>query len=348
MRVIFLALPFLVLYIFMTSVLRGAGDSKTPLYFLVLSVGLDIGLNPVFIFGVGPIPAFGIAGSALATLLAQAVSVFALIGYLYRRKHPLCLHGDEVRLLRVDWSIVATLISKGVPMALQMIVVSASMVLMISLVNRFGIDTTAAFGAAFQVWNYVQMPSFAIGMAVSSMAAQNIGAQKWDRVAATARVGVVYQFLLTGSIVLLIEFFNTAALGMFLRADSPALQIALHLNRIGAWSFVFFGISFVLFGVVRANGAVIAPLLILVISLLGVRFPLAFLLLDRYHADAIWWSFPLSSAVAVSLAMAYYKFGNWRQARMMTMPHGSSAAPASAGEIRPGAAAAGGGKVRTG
>ena len=149
MRVIFLALPFLVLYIFMTSVLRGAGDSKTPLYFLVLSVGLDIGLNPVFIFGVGPIPAFGIAGSALATLLAQAVSVFALIGYLYRRKHPLCLHGDEVRLLRVDWSIVATLISKGVPMALQMIVVSASMVLMISLVNRFGIDTTAAFGAAF-------------------------------------------------------------------------------------------------------------------------------------------------------------------------------------------------------
>ena len=192
------------------------------------------------------------------------------------------------------------------------------------------------------------MPSFAIGMAVSSMAAQNIGAQKWDRVAATARVGVVYQFLLTGSIVLLIEFFNTAALGMFLRADSPALQIALHLNRIGAWSFVFFGISFVLFGVVRANGAVIAPLLILVISLLGVRFPLAFLLLDRYHADAIWWSFPLSSAVAVSLAMAYYKFGNWRQARMMTMPHGSSAAPASAGEIRPGAAAAGGGKVRTG
>jgi Na+-driven multidrug efflux pump len=233
-------------------------------------------------------------------------------------------------------------------MALQMIVVSASMVLMISLVNRFGIDTTAAFGAAFQVWNYVQMPSFAIGMAVSSMAAQNIGAQKWDRVATTARVGVVYQFLLTGSIVLLIEFFNTAALGMFLRADSPALQIAMHLNRIGAWSFVFFGVSLVLFGVVRANGAVIAPLLILVFSLLGVRFPLAFLLLDRYHADAIWWSFPLSSAVAVTLAMAYYKFGGWRQARMMAMPHGSGAAPAGAAEIRPGAAAASHGKVRAG
>ncbi|HEV2701400.1 MAG TPA: MATE family efflux transporter, partial [Steroidobacteraceae bacterium] len=73
MRVIFLALPFMVLYIFATSALRGAGDAKTPLYFLILSVGLDIGLNPVFIFGVGPIPRLGIAGSAVATLLAQAI-----------------------------------------------------------------------------------------------------------------------------------------------------------------------------------------------------------------------------------------------------------------------------------
>jgi len=322
MRVIFLALPFMVLYIFATSVLRGAGDSKTPLYFLLLSVGLDIGLNPVFIFGIGPIPRFGIMGSAIATLTAQAVSLFALVAYLYRRRHPLCLHHNELGLLRLDWTIVATLIRKGVPMALQMIVVSASMVLMTWLVNHFGTDTTAAFGAAFQVWNYVQMPSFAIGMAVSSMAAQNIGAQKWDRVAATARVGVLYQLLMTGSLVVLIELFSTTLLGLFLRADSHALQIALHLNRIGAWSFVFFGISFVLFGIVRANGAVMAPLIILLITLLGLRFPLAMLLLDRLHADAIWWSFPISSLIAVLLTMAYYKFGGWRQMRMIPVGHG--------------------------
>jgi len=317
MRVIFLALPFLVLYIFTTSVLRGAGDSKTPLYFLILNVVLDIALNPLLIFGLGPIPRLGIAGSALATLLAQAISLVTLIAYLYRRKDPLCLHGNELKLLRVDWTIVATLITKGVPMALQMIVVSLSMVLMITLVNRFGIDTTAAFGAAFQVWNYVQMPSFAIGMAVSSMVAQNIGARKWDRVASTARLGVLYQLVLTTSLVVLIELLNTRALGLFLPAGSAALGIAVHLNRIGAWSFVFFGISLVLFGVVRANGAVVAPLLILMLALLGVRFPLALTLLDRWKADAIWWSFPISSLVAVLLAMAYYRYGGWREARMM-------------------------------
>src|ERR1700729_172839 len=87
MRVIFLALPCLYLYAFVMAVLRGAGDSKTPFYFMLLSVGIVIALNPVFIFGVGPIPRLGIAGSALATFVAQSVSLAALIRHLYRRQH---------------------------------------------------------------------------------------------------------------------------------------------------------------------------------------------------------------------------------------------------------------------
>ncbi|MGB6449390.1 MAG: MATE family efflux transporter [Steroidobacteraceae bacterium] len=326
MRVIFLSLPFLVLYIFATSVLRGAGDSKTPLYFLILNVALDIALNPLLIFGWGPVPRLGIAGSALATLLAQATALIALVIHLYRRKNPLCLHGVELKLLRVDWSIVATLITKGVPMALQMIVVSLSGVLMITLVNRFGIDTTAAFGAALQVWNYVQMPAFAIGMAVSSMVAQNIGARKWDRVAATARVGVLYQLALTSSLVVLIVLLSAQALGLFLPPNSAALHIAVHLNHIGAWNFIFFGIALVLLGVVRANGAVVPPLLILVVALLCVRFPLALAMLKPLGADAIWWSFPLSSVVALVLGALYYKFGGWREARMMDLDKVASVA----------------------
>ncbi|HTV80228.1 MAG TPA: MATE family efflux transporter [Steroidobacteraceae bacterium] len=333
MRVIFLALPFMVLYIFATSALRGAGDAKTPLHFLLLSVGLDIGLNPVFIFGIGPIPRLGIAGSAVATLLAQVISLVVLVAYLYRKKHPLCLHGDEIRLLRIDWSIVSTLIGKGVPMALQMVVLSLSMVFMISLVNRFGVHTAAAYGAAVQLWNYIQMPSFAIGMAVSSMAAQNIGAQKWDRISTITRMGVIYQLALTGTMVLLVDVFARSALGIWLPSGSIAVDIGVHMNAIVTWSFVFFGISMVLFGVVRANGAVVAPLIVLAISLLGIRFPLALTLMDRLHADAIWWSFPASSFIAVAMAMAYYKWGKWRSIRMMTPQAAAQAAAAASAEI---------------
>jgi putative MATE family efflux protein len=317
MRVIFLALPFLYMYAFVMAVLRGAGDSKTPFYFMLLSVGIDIALNPVFIFGLGPIPRLGIAGSALATFVAQAVSLTALIRHLYRRKHVLCLHKDELALLKVDWSVVGTLVKKGIPMSAQMLVISLSGVLMITLVNRFGVDTTAAFGAAMQIWNYIQMPAFAVGMGVSAMTAQNVGAGKWERVGRIAKVGVLYSVLLTGSVVALIEVLNLHIFGLFLPAGSGALAIASHMNRIVTCSFIFFGISVALFGVVRATGAVIAPLIVLTISMLVVRFPLAEFFLDRYHVDAIWWSFPISSVLSSILALLYYRYGGWRGARML-------------------------------
>ncbi|HEV3182926.1 MAG TPA: MATE family efflux transporter [Steroidobacteraceae bacterium] len=316
MRVIFLALPWLYMYAFVMAVLRGAGDSKTPFYFMLLSVGIDIALNPVFIFGLGPFPRLGIAGSALATFIAQAVSLIALIRHLYRRHHILCLRRRELHFLKLDGAVVATLVKKGIPMSAQLLVISLSGVLMITLVNRFGVDTTAAFGAALQIWNYIQMPAFAIGMAVSAMTAQNVGAGKWTRVTSIARVGVLYSVLLTGSVVLAIEALNTGVFGLFLPPASAALDMASHMNRIVTPSFIFFGISLTLFGVVRATGAVMAPLIILTITLLVVRFPFAEALLSRYQVDAVWWSFPVSSALAAALAVLYYRYGDWRHAHM--------------------------------
>jgi len=315
--VIFLALPFLYLYAFVGAMLRGAGDSKTPFYFMLLSVGLDIALNPVFIFGVGPIPRLGIAGSALATFVAQAVSLAALIRHLYRRRHLLVLHKDELALLKVDWGVVGTLVKKGIPMSAQMLVMSLSGVLMITLVNRFGVDTTAAFGAALQLWNYIQMPAFAVAMAMSAMTAQNVGAAKWTRVRSIARVGVLYNVVLTGTIALAMELLDESLFALFLPAGSGARVVASHLNHVVTGSFVFFAISVALFGVVRATGAVFAPLIILTISLLVVRFPLAELYLGRYGVDAVWWSFPLSSALSALLAVLYYRYGGWRSAHMM-------------------------------
>jgi putative MATE family efflux protein len=323
-RVIFYGLPFSFMYAFVVSVLRGAGDSKTPFLFLLMSVALDIALNPVLIFGIGPVPRLGIAGSAWATFIAQAVTLIALIVHLYRIKHPMRIGAHELDLLKPNAAMIRTLIVKGVPMGLQLMVLSLSGVLMITLVNRFGTDTTAAYGATLQIWQYVQMPAFAIGMAVSSMAAQNVGAEKWDRVQAVARVGVLFSVLLTTTIVVLIEVFSHQALGVFLPAGSLALKTGEHLNLIVAWSFILFGVTMVLSGVVRATGAVLPPLAILTVSLLIIRFPLAYVLLDEWQADAIWWSFPISSVIAVVLSVAYYKWGGWRTQRM-----GGAVSPAS-------------------
>jgi len=316
MRIIFLALPFMGGLFFLMAVLRGAGDSKTPFKYLAMAVALDILLNPLLIFGWGPVPRLGIGGSALATLIAQALSFFALVAHLYRTRHFLCIHRHELYLFRVDWSLVRLLVTKGIPMGLQMFVVSSSMIALISLVNRFGSEETAAFNAAMQLWNYVQMPALAIGAAASSMAAQNVGAEKWDRVGKVAGTGVLFNFLMVGSLVAIVYVFNKSALSLFLPANGAALAVSAHLNAIVVWSFLFFGTSIVLFGVVRATGAVMPPLIILVISLWLIRVPFAFSVLSRWHADAIWWSFPISSVISMVLAIAYYRFGGWRKVRM--------------------------------
>jgi putative MATE family efflux protein len=317
LRVIFLGIPFMYLLAFLSMTLRGAGDARTPFLFLLLCVILDITLNPLFIFGWGPMPRMGIAGSATATLIAQIITLIALIAYLYHSKHFLRLQRGEAHYLRIDPAILRALFTKGIPMGLQMIVMSLSMIALISLVNSFGSQTTSAYGACFQLWNYIQMPGFAVGMAVSSMAAQNVGAGKWDRVHRVAMTGVGFNFLLTGTLVLLIYLFNRGALGLFLPAGSPAIDIAQHINAIVVWSFLFFGVSFVLAGVVRSTGAVIPPLIILFIALWLVRIPFAYALVSRWQADAIWWSFPLGSLVSMSLSIAYYRYGNWRSARML-------------------------------
>ncbi|WP_045764340.1 MATE family efflux transporter [Xanthomonas albilineans] len=329
LRVFFLAMPLLYTFGFLSAALRGTGDSRTPFRFLLLSVVLDIVMNPLLLFGLGPFPRLGIAGAAWSTLIAQGIALSGLLLYLRRKRHVLWLGRRDLHLFRVDLPIMRALVVKGLPMGMQMalislamiVLISLAMIVLISLVNTYGTDTSAAYGAALQLWAYLQMPAMAIGVACSSMAAQNVGAQRWDRVAATARKGVLFNFLMTGALIAPLILLDRWTLALFLPPHSTALEIARHLNHITLWSFLFFGVTFVISGVVRATGAVIPPLLILALALWGVRVPFAQLLQPYLGAEAVWWSFPTSAICAMLLSLSYYRWGNWRKARMLAQPH---------------------------
>lgn len=316
LRIIFVATPAIFIFNFMMMALRGAGDSRTPFYFMLISAVLDVCLNPIFIRGLGPIPPLGIAGSALASTIAQWSGLILLIITLYHRKHILSLGRGEAKYLRVDGAILRSLLTKGVPMGLQIVVVSSSMILMISLVNQYGSLSTAAYGACFQLWNYIQMPAFAVGAAVSSMAAQNVGAGQWDRVNRIALAGVIYNVILTSALVGAVTLSDNAAFSLFLGGNTAAIAIAKHMHLIASWSFIFFGIAFVLGGIVRATGAVTIPLLILIIAIWGIRIPAA-TFLSNTGVDGILWGFPAGSLASLIMTIAYYRYGNWRSARML-------------------------------
>jgi putative MATE family efflux protein len=316
LRVIFLALPAILLLTLMMMSLRGSGDSLTPLWFMIIAVVIDSGLNPFFIRGWGPIPRMGIAGAAMTTLLGNYVSLIGLFIYIYAKNLPLRLRGHELRYLLPDVAILKTLVIKGLPMGIQMIVISVSALALVGMVNREGVDTTAAFGVAMQLWTYVQMPAMALGAAVSAMVSQNIGAGKWERVGQVTRIGIVQSLLITGALILLLTVADRSVLALFMGGGSPALGIARHIHVLATWNFLLFGVMMILFATVRANGAVWAPLIILAIGLVPVRFGYIEVTYHWLGADAIWTSFPATSLINLLLALAYYWNGSWKKARM--------------------------------
>lgn len=317
LRVIFTAMPFMYFFSFVMMAQRGAGDSRTPFWFSVAAVGMDVILNPLLITGFGPFPRLGIAGSATATLISQSITLAVMIVYLYRTDSVLILKRGDWKLFRPELAIIKTLVIKGFPMALQMLVISGAAVMMIRFVNAYGSATAAGYGAAIQLWTYIQMPAMALGAAVSSMAAQNVGAGKMDRVNQVARQGVLIAAVMTGAPVALIYLVEPWVLMAFLPSDSPSMAIAMHINAFALWGFIPFGMAFVLNGIIRATGAVWPPLLGLLIAMWFVRIPFAHYLEPTLGQDAVWWSFPLGSIMSLVLAAGYFRWGGWRKSRLM-------------------------------
>ena len=312
LRVIFIAIPGGMASVMMAMGLRGAGDARTPFLFMGLSVGLDIGLNPLLIAGVGPFPELGIAGSALSTALAGYISLLAMIVYVYSRDLPLRLRGAELGYLIPRRAELGYIVGKGLPMGAQMLLASSAGIVVIGLVNREGLLAAAAYGASLQLWTYLQMPAMAIGAAASAMAAQAIGAGITDRLDAISRAGVIANLALTGFMTALLLTFDRAALVLFLGPDSPAVPLARHIQLLASWSFIIFGVTIVLFGTMRAGGVVFAPLVVLAIGLFPARLGFYYALRDTLGQDALWLCFPFGSFVSLALAIAAYRRKGWR------------------------------------
>lgn len=317
LRIIFIGIPPMLMATLLMMALRGSGDAMTPLWFMALISILDSGLNPIFILGLGPAPQLGIAGAGIATAIANFIGLFGLLIYIYRRDLTLRLRGAEWAYLWPDLSQLKPILSKGVPMGLQMIVVSSAALSILSLINREGVNVTAAYGATQQLWTYVQMPAMALGAAVSAMVAQNIGAGRWDRVAAITRAGIIFNVLLTGALVVLLTLADKAALALFLGSDSPSLAIGRHIQLLATWGYVAFGVSLVLFGAVRANGEVIKPLLILIVAMYPIRLGFAWGAYEWLGADAIWLSFPIGMVATMLMSIWLYRNGSWKKGSVL-------------------------------
>ncbi|WP_244547984.1 MULTISPECIES: MATE family efflux transporter [unclassified Bacillus (in: firmicutes)] len=315
-RILFISMPVLFLYFAYTTFMRGAGDSKTPFYFLIVSTGLNTALLPILIFGWFGLPKLGVYGAAYASVISTIVTFIILLVYLRKTKHPLQFDAAVRKYLRMDWDLLKLLLRLGIPASINMILVSLSEIAVISFVNRFGSDATAAYGVVNQVASYVQMPAVSLGITVSIFAAQSIGANQFDRLQKVIQAGLVMNYVIGGILISFIYLFSKEILALFLTSQST-IDIAHSLVMITLWSYLIFGHAQIIGATMRASGTVLWPTIFAVISIWLVEVPVAYFL--SYHTSlgikGIWIGYPAAFVVSLLLQYGYYRL-SWKKKRI--------------------------------
>ena len=310
-RIILIAMPGLFVFLLSTAMLRGVGDTVAPLYTLIISTLLGLVITPALIRGWFGLPQLGVTSGAWATVISFVVATTWLGFHLRRKKSPLAPDAAFVRHLRVRPAILKAVLKVGVPTGVQMIVVSLAELALLSFVNAYGSEATAAYGAVNQVVAYVQFPAISIAIAASVLGAQAIGAGQVKRLGAIARTALMMNVVLTGGLVLLGYLFSRPLMGFFITSE-PVIEVAQTLLHIMLWSTVIFGMGAALSGIMRASGSVLVPTSISIFCIALVEVPVAWWLSHRMGLNGIWVSYPVAFAAMLTLQAGYYRFV-WRK-----------------------------------
>jgi putative MATE family efflux protein len=319
-RIVFASFPILFVYIAYTTFVRGTGDARTPFLSLVVSTVLNCIFTPALIQGWFGLPRMGIASAAVAMIISNTLAVVFLLLSLARAKNPLAFDASIARRMRLDRKLLATLVRIGIPTGVQMVMVSFAEVAVISIVNRFGSSATAAYGAVNQIVSYVQFPAISIGIAASIFGAQSIGAKRFDRLRAIARAGIALNWVIVGALITLVYCFDAALLRLFV-TDPGVIATAHELLAITLWSYVIFGTSSVLSGLMRASGEVLWPTVLSIVSIWGVELPVAYALAPRLGLSGVWIAYPVAFLAGLALQATYYRVF-WRRRRLTTLLDG--------------------------
>jgi putative MATE family efflux protein len=305
-RVMLITAPAMFVFLLFTSMLRGVGDAKTPLFTLIVSTAVGLLLTPALIAGWLGLPRLGVAGGAYASLVSILAAVVWLAWYLRRQNHVLAPNAALFKHLGVDRVLLGKILHVGLPTALTMITISISEIAVLFLVNGFGSQATAAYGAVNQIVSYAQFPAMSIAITSSIFGAQAIGAGRGHMLGHIARTGIVMNLLLTGSLVLLGYAFSRAMLGLFI-TDPAVVDIAQGLLHIMLWSCIVMGMSMVLSGLMRASGVVLVPTVLSMLAIGGVQVPAAWILSRHYGLQGVWAAYPVAFVAMFAMQTAYYR-----------------------------------------
>ena len=299
--------PLLFVYIIYTSILRGVGDSITPLIALSLTSAIGLVITPVLIAGYFGFPKLGIIAPAIATISGKVAVLGFLAVYLNQRNHPLKPDRAMLRHIRHQPNLSKIILRLGIPTGIQMVTTSVAGLVIVGLVNRYGSDATAAYGAVNQVLNYIQFPALSIAIAASIFAAQAIGAGKSELLNKVTRTALVMNLVITGILVSLGYLASKYLMALFI-TDPHVVELGQQLLFIVLWSILFFGASAIFASIMRASGTVTVPMMINIVAIIGIEVPCAYLFSAWWGLQGIWYAYALAFFSLCVMQGLYYQF----------------------------------------
>ncbi|HBE9335213.1 TPA: MATE family efflux transporter [Clostridioides difficile] len=304
LTIIFSGILFSAGYNSVSAILRGLGDSVTPLYFLIIATILNIVLDLTFIV----VLRMGVDGVALATIMAQAVSFIISIIYL-NKKHEVLKF--KIKGIVYDNKIFKDGLRLGLPSGVQQMLFSIGNMALQFLVNSYGTSAMAAFGAGLRIENFISLPIMNLGSAVSTFVAQNIGAGENERVKKGIRESIKMTLVLAVTVIALILLFRENLIALF-NTDKDVIKIgSSYLFIIGPF-FLFIGTSFVLSSAMKGAGDSMFALISSIVSLWLGRLPASYMLSKFFGTDGIWMGIPFGWNLGLIVTVIYYKKGHWK------------------------------------
>lgn len=312
LRIYFCGLPFLFMYNILSSMFNALGRSRIPLFLLIFSSVLNVALDLYMV----RILYMGVAGVAVATVIAQGISALLSFGILlcHLRKYQ---DGEEsARLYDTGMLIRGTKIA--IPSIVQQSIVSIGMLLVQSVVNSFGSSVLAGYSAGMRIESICIVPMIATGNAVSTFTAQNIGAKQVERVKKGYHGGIRMVAVFAVLICLILQLFYGSIIRAFLREDAGAAAYATgsaYLKFIG-WFFALIGFKAATDGVLRGAGDVNVYMAANLLNL-GFRVLFANLMAPLVGIQAVWWAVPIGWTVNFLISYIWYRTGRWSRKQVI-------------------------------
>lgn len=315
MHVSFIGVIFVFTFNMFQALMRGIGEVRIPLLIVLATVLLNLVLDPLFIFGYGSFPGLGVTGAALATLVTQALAAIIGIGILLKGRH-----GIHVRLCYFipDYSYIRRAFFLGIPGSVDLSARALGQIIMSFLVASFGTVTIASYGVGNNILMFVTIPALGLGMAISTLVGQNLGAGQIERASQAAFTGATWGFVSLTLVGILSFFLAPQIIAFFVPEQPEVIATGAEFVEVMALTWGGMAVQVCITGAFRASGNMINAMVLSLLSQWMFLFPIAFIL-SKHTAlgkTGIWWAFAATNILIGIVSICWLARGSWKHTRL--------------------------------